>query len=150
MSKTETTETTNELKGSIKAYNLETLALVDAPYTAKFTPANDVASAMTLLGNDEKLILSILNGAAEAKALSDGKANAFADGKHVPKTSVLKYINQYRTSPMFSGLVTVERGKEGWKEQYSKQTEAILSKVKDNEFIMSAIRAEKITDETEE
>ena len=106
---------TEKLTGTIKAYNLETLKLVEAPYSADFKAAENVIDAMNRLGNDEKLILGVLNGVLESKAMSEGKANAFADGRHVPKTSVLKYINQYRTSPLYSHLVTVERGKDGWK-----------------------------------
>jgi hypothetical protein len=69
----------------------------------------------------------------------------------VAKQSVLKHVNVYRNSPKYKGLVTVERGHKDWKEQYQKQTEKILSEVKDVPFIMDAIRAEKITeDETSE
>lgn len=147
MSKNE--KTTKTLEGSIKGYNLTTLALEDVKFKTEFEPAKTSEEAYSRLGNDESVILALLNGALESKALEDEKSKAFGDN-YVAKASVLKHVNVHRNSPNYKGLVTVERGKDGWKEQYAKQTEKILSDVKDVPFIMNAIRAEKITEEETE
>jgi len=153
MSKNQVTETANDttkkLESSIKGYNLETLDLEDVPVKAEIEPAKDVPSAMERLGKDEDFILSVLNSALEAKAISEAREKAFGS-KYVPKQSVLKYINSYRNSPQYAKMVTKERGDSGWKEQYAEQTKAILRDVKDVPFIMNAIRAEKITEEDNE
>lgn len=146
MSKTETEKTTKTLEGSIKAYNLKTLLLEDAKYKVEFEPAKSSAEAIERLGNDEAVLIALLNSALESKALETAKTSAFT-ADMVAKQSVLKHVNVYRNSPQYKDMVTVERGHKDWKEQYGKQTEKILSDVKDVPFIMNAIRAEKITED---
>lgn len=137
MSKTEST-VSNVIEKKYKVFDLDTLAIKEIPVKVTFTPATDVGEAQSRLGNDTKVILEALNSALREKTLADARNEAKGNG--VPKAAVLKYINPYRLNSPYKELVTVERGKDGWKEQYAKQTTAILEAVKNVPFIMDAIK----------
>lgn len=141
--------TATKITKNYTVFNLDTMAVESLPISKDFTPATSTAEAIERLGSDEAVILDALNAALTDKILSDARKEAFG-GNKVPKSAVLKHVNVYRNSPQFSKLVTEERGKPNWKEQYSAQTAAILKAVKDVPFIMDAIRDEKVTDEESE
>jgi len=156
MSKTETTVKTEtkapeaeEIKKSVKFYDLVSFEMKEAEIKASFTPPATFQEAMTALstmlsGNQESLrdaLIPILRNAA----IANQKRTAIGENG-APKRIVLDQIKTFRDVPPFNAMVTAERGKPGWKEQYQKQTDAIVAEVKGVPFIVNAIKAKAAAD----
>ena len=154
MSKTETTPVVKapeaeEISKTIKFYDLKTFDLSETTIKATFTPPATFQEAMTALstlmqGNQESLrdaLTPILRNAA----LTNQKKTAIGENG-ASKKIVLDQIKNFRDVPPFSTIVTAERGKPGWKEQYQKQTDAIIAEVKNVPFIVNAIKAKAAAD----
>lgn len=128
------------IKKSFKFFNLSNLKLEAKDIEVTFTPATEIPVAVERLGNDSKLVLSILNDALREKTVQDAKKNAAPEGVASKKT-VLDFIKSFRMSPTFATIVTTEKGDAGWKDQYNKQTDAILSQILQVPFMMDQLKA---------
>lgn len=105
----------------------------------KFVPATTYAEALQRL-NDEKTATAALNVALENLAVAEERKKVVGS-LGLSKKAVLDFIKPFRGVPKYAALVTTEKGDAGWKDQYNKQTDAILADCKGNEFVMMNIRA---------
>jgi hypothetical protein len=138
-----------EIEKTYKYYDLQTFELKETTGKFNFTPPatfDDALQALNALfsGNDAALkeaITPILRNAAIA---NNRREIIGANG--ASKKIVLDQIKTFRDAPEFSVIVTAERGKPGWKEQYAKQTSTILEQVKNVPFIVNAIKGKAAAD----
>lgn len=132
---------TEKLSKTFKLYNLDTMKMVPVELKdIEFTPAADSKEAFARIGNDEKVLLEALNALLKSKTISDAKKSKMPTNSASKKT-VLDFIKNFRVSPTFSSMVTLEKGQPGWKPQYDKQTDAILSQISQVPFMMDNLRA---------
>lgn len=105
----------------------------------EFVPATETKDAFARLGNDDKTLLSLMNSELRNRTISEAK-KAKLPTNAVPKKIALDFIKNFRVSPTFSGLVTLEKGQEGWKEQYNAQTDAIFTQIRQVPFMMDELK----------
>lgn len=89
-----------------------------------------------------------MNDAIKGVALSEKRKEVLSLG--APKKVALDFIKPFRMIPPYSSMVTDERGKGKWKDQYTSQTKALLKDVAGNEFMLNAIRAAAATSSDED
>lgn len=135
--------TDNKVKKSVKFFDLSTGKEGKKEYEFIFNPSENYADAMTrvqAIANSEKLILAALNSVLESSAASEAKKTAIPENG-VSKKAVLEFLKPFRNIPPYSADVTKEKGQDGWKEQYNKQTDHILADAIKNEFMLNAMKA---------
>jgi hypothetical protein len=142
MSTVQPTENSNveKIEKTYKGFDLETLKSISVKKEVEFTPATSYQDAVQRLGSDQKILLKALNDALRAQTLTAARKEALGSNGGSRK-AVLDFIKPYRMSPKFAAMVTKERGTDGWKDEYAKQTDSILQEVSQVPFIMENLKA---------
>lgn len=146
--KDETVTTPQEIEKTYKYFDLTDFELKEKTVKVNWTPAASYQEAVERLGNDQKILLDALNDAIKGVALSEKRKEVLSLG--APKKVALDFIKPFRMIPPYSSMVTDERGKGKWKDQYTSQTKALLKDVAGNEFMLNAIRAAAATSSDED
>jgi hypothetical protein len=133
-----------KISRTFKFYNLDDLKAGLQEVEVKdieFVPAADTKEAYSRLGNDEAFLLQLLNNALREQAILEAKKLRLP-ANMAPKVVVLNFIKALRQSPMFSALVTTQKGKDkNWKPEYDAQTTKILEAIQPVDFMMQNLRA---------
>jgi hypothetical protein len=156
MSKTEEkTEavTAETAKKKIRFYDLTTFELKEKEVPLSFTPAasyeEGFARLQASLNDDAEALRDAVNTILREKEFAAQKRQAIGDNG-ASKKIVLDQIKNWRDVPPFDAIVTTEKGKDGWKPQYDKQTAAILEQAKDVPFVVNAIKAKAAKDTSDD
>jgi hypothetical protein len=137
MSQTETVNTV-EITKTYKYFDLAELADKSEEVKIQFNPAASVADAMSRVGNEEAEVLKALNSYLREKAL-DAAAQTVKE-KGPSKKVFLDFCKSFRLIHPFKPMVSVEKGENGWKEQYKAQTKSIGEFIKSNETLLNGLR----------
>ena len=98
--------TVEAVNGSMKYLRVENGKLVAdvVPYTANFTPAVDVASAIQRLNNDQAVVLESLNSTLRSQTLAAARATVSVPAGAISKSKLLTLAKGFRELPMFKNI----------------------------------------------
>jgi len=124
------------VKKSYKFFN-ENLEMVSKEVEVSFTPADNTADAMSRLGNNDALILKALNASLLRATVSEARKAALSGG--ISKKILLEVIKPLRALPMYA----IDENLTGTAktEARRKQTEVLLTMVKQNSMLLEAIKS---------
>ena len=124
-----------KITGKFKTFNVEKWEFETTDVDADFTPAATLEEALSRLGNDEKIIVPLLNDVLKERTLESKRPSGPS------KNSVLDFIKSWRQAEPFRSMVTTSKGDKDWKPQYDAQTSAILEKTKNIPPVVEMIKS---------
>lgn len=117
---------------------------VEVEYTP-VTTQEDAVKAINEIGD----WITAANHVIRKKALADARAKAGVSGG-INREVLMEFIKPYREMPQFASLISSSDKRKATAEEWNKQTEAILSQIRNVEFIMNAIKERSAAANTEE